>query len=267
MLRIIGRITAIAVALSLASAANGAFTTWIQADGANLYGSSAAALGDLTPVTGVNADVTLGAPGSGWLQVWGINTSTTAFITSWGHDINASVNGAGVSASSYTVLNPTVNKEGTVFRWENSAATGNGALNVGSDIVTAASAVAVSLANGVKSGVGAGDSYSNGSDSNNVAYLLGVLEISASSNGVTELRFEISALKITGAGTSASGAVHFGWADATNGETLISDPAGGSTVGATSSGWDARITVVPEPVTVALLGLGGLALIRRRKVA
>lgn len=267
MLKAFGRITAVVVALSLVSAANGAFTVWFQdAGGGNLYASSAAALGDLTAVPGVNADVTLASPGSGWLQVWGINTDASNFITSWGHDVNHSGT-AGVSAASYNILNPTVDKAGTVFRWENSAATTSGTLGGGSTIVSGANAVAVSAANGVKNGQT--DTYSDGSDTNNVAYLLAVLEVSASSVGVSELRFAVGAGKITGAGTSAPGSVHFGWtgAEGGSGDPLVGDANGGSTVGATSAVADATITVVPEPVTLALLGLGGLALIRRRKVA
>jgi hypothetical protein len=232
-----------------------------QVFGATLYLST---LGLGEGATPGNASLTLNVGDSATLYLWADLTVAEA-CNGLGLDVLSS-DPAVVEGTSSVIENPAVFGAAVpnFLRWNPPIAHGTPG-----DLVTGINAVAVGFdpVSGIQgnqlSGAfsGTDPTYNAGS-----GFLVGTFTLDATAAGVTEIKLAANDSLITGTmiGTDVAPLLHFGTGDAVVPTSVDQDNQYFVAAGATSTLADATIEVIPEPATLSLLALGGLALIRRR---
>src|SRR5438552_1164857 len=236
---------AIAAAALAASTSANAMTIWFSTS--NVPGSEGAP---------ANPTVNL-APGQATtLYVWASPTTADVKINGLALSCDADVAGK-ISAGGHTVLNPvnTINDPDT--RWD---AVGNG--NLTASGWANDNAVATSML-GIRNSSSATYSADPGHDLVQQAYLISSFSFTGTSNGTTHLLMKVGSNTISNT-ASANVPVFFGAGDTTAGSGNLAGQK--STTGGVATP-DATIVVgtVPEPTSLAVLGLGALGLVRRRR--
>jgi len=160
-------------------------------------------------------------------------------LSGWSHDINSSV--PCITATTYTVLNPT---SGGSARW--------GSINPdspGTFLVNDANAVKVGGSN-----LGFFTTANQGfyTVSGQQVWRLSTVTFTATTAGLTSIRFGVGAAGISFQNTPTARQINFGFGDA----SVSSNSFGSMTTIA-----DATVWVTPEPGSLALMGLGAIGLV------
>ncbi len=189
-----------------------------------------------------------------WAQITPPGTPNNATYN--GVSLRATVSGAGGSVTNSNFWNYTNGTYGTTGRWQqfsqsrdaNSASFGGGA------VVTGAG---VNNTNAANTSDGQYKRFRTDGTTRLDATLLGWVEFAGATVGQTlEIRFSIGAQGIAQSGQPVQ-PIYLGWGDEAQAPL-------GNQFGASSPIADASIRIVPEPASLMLLGLAGLAAFRRR---
>jgi len=198
-----------------------------------------------TPVLG-NPSITMNVGDTKTLYVWG-SLATSEVINGLGLSVVAEAAGI-VHATSSTLLNPTTDDFGN--RWDsvNNGTLGSLVMNMNGPAVNGHGLGGSALQRGEEAPTG----YDTPTGYLKVAEIV----VHADAPGVASLWLQSGTATISFKSGKGGPNINFGTGDASV------DPR---TAGVRSAVADGTITVLPEPATLSLLGLGALSLIRRRR--
>ena len=203
-----------------------------------------------------NPEITVEVGATIELAVWvKMDTGEAAMIAL---PLGVEQTGTQVTATGHTVTNPSW-WGGNGFRWEQSPGNpDDGALNAGGQLVDESLGVCVTES-GMADWLVGNDPMCEAA-TGGAYFLHSHLTLQAVGLGTTDIFLVIDGGTANNAiafsGESGTHDVQFGTGD---------DPLDRSTLNTRSTGYEARINVIPEPATLALFGIGGLMMARRRR--
>jgi len=232
-------------------AAGLALMVWGQVEAATFYFSTVGK--DGTPTAG-NPSIPVNVGETVKLYLWA-QLSVVDSTTSPGLDVVCS-NTDLIEPTAFVVENPLVVGAANVYRWM---------APVMVDLAEPAGFQATIGKSDGDTAVGLNGSLTSDPTRVGDSFLIGAFSFVGTAAGEAELFLTVNESMINGSitGTPSSPALHFGTGD----DALPVDLVSGRYVvaaGRTSTAADATITVVAEPATVALLGLGAVLAWRRR---